>query len=238
MAVKAKSYGFIGKPAPAPRGNAVGRVVGLLREAIASMEMKPGEVIDKLALCERLGLSRFPVSEALARLREEGLVDIEPQRGTFVSRLRLADVRQNLFIRRALEAEAVSALARRLPASMGEALSRNLRQQRAAVAAEDRSGFHALDVEFHELLLSALDFPRVKAVVESARLGLDRVRRLLATPRRNSVTLAEHARILAALQKADATAAADAMRAHIDAVSRELDLLAKHNPQLFADLES
>ena len=81
MVTKAKTYGFLGRPEAAPRASASARVTDVLREAIVSMELKPGEPVDKLAMCERLGLSRFPVSEALSRLQQEGLVEIEPQRG-------------------------------------------------------------------------------------------------------------------------------------------------------------
>ncbi|MDP4822531.1 MAG: GntR family transcriptional regulator [Aestuariivirgaceae bacterium] len=238
MATKAKTYGFLGSSHAAPRGSAAARVTDWLRDAIVSMEIKPGEPIDKLALCERLGLSRFPVSEALSRLKDEGLVEIEPQRGTFVSRIRLADARQNLFLRRALEAEAVQELARNMPAEALEDLARNMRYQRAAVEAQDREGFHALDLEFHEILLSALAYPRVKAAVESARSGLDRVRKLLATPRRNSDTLIEHERIFAGLAAANGEQASTAMRAHLDAVMTDLNTLALASPHLFADLET
>ena len=234
---KAKTSGFLSRPAAAPRASASARVTDVLREAIVSMQLKPGELVDKLALCERLGLSRSPVSEALSRLQQEGLVEIEPQRGTFVSRLRLSDMRQNLFLRRALEVETVRELASHMPAEVLEALSRNMRYQRAAAAAQDRVGFHALDLEFHEILLSALSFSRVKAVVDTARSGLERARRLLATPRRNSDTLLEHERIFVSLEAGNADAAAEAMRAHLNAVMREIDALAIAHPDIFADLE-
>jgi DNA-binding GntR family transcriptional regulator len=237
MPTKAKTSGFLSRPAAAPRASASARVTDVLREAIVSMQLKPGELVDKLALCERLGLSRSPVSEALSRLQQEGLVEIEPQRGTFVSRLRLSDMRQNLFLRRALEVETVRELASHMPAEVLEALSRNMRYQRAAAAAQDRVGFHALDLEFHEILLSALSFSRVKAVVDTARSGLERARRLLATPRRNSDTLLEHERIFVSLGAGNADAAAEAMRAHLNAVMREIDALAIAHPDIFADLE-
>jgi DNA-binding GntR family transcriptional regulator len=237
MPTKAKTSGFLSRPAAAPRASASARVTDVLREAIVSMQLKPGELVDKLALCERLGLSRSPVSEALSRLQQEGLVEIEPQRGTFVSRLRLSDMRQNLFLRRALEVETVRELASHMPAEVLEALSRNMRYQRAAAAAQDRVGFHALDLEFHEILLSALSFSRVKAVVDTARSGLERARRLLATPRRNSDTLLEHERIFVSLEAGNADAAAEAMRAHLNAVMREIDALAIAHPDIFADLE-
>ena len=237
MPTKAKTSGFLSRPAATPRASASARVTDVLREAIVSMQLKPGELVDKLALCERLGLSRSPVSEALSRLQQEGLVEIEPQRGTFVSRLRLSDMRQNLFLRRALEVETVRELASHMPAEVLEALSRNMRYQRAAAAAQDRVGFHALDLEFHEILLSALSFTRVKAVVDTARSGLERARRLLATPRRNSDTLLEHERIFVSLEAGNADAAAEAMRAHLNAVMREIDALAIAHPDIFADLE-
>ena len=237
MPTKAKTSGFLSRPAAAPRASASARVTDVLREAIVSMQLKPAELVDKLALCERLGLSRSPVSEALSRLQQEGLVEIEPQRGTFVSRLRLSDMRQNLFLRRALEVETVRELASHMPAEVLEALSRNMRYQRAAAAAQDRVGFHALDLEFHEILLSALSFSRVKAVVDTARPGLERARRLLATPRRNSDTLLEHERIFVSLEAGNADAAAEAMRAHLNAVMREIDALAIAHPDIFADLE-
>ena len=237
MPTKAKTSGFLSRPDAAPRASASARVTDVLREAIVSMQLKPAELVDKLALCERLGLSRSPVSEALSRLQQEGLVEIEPQRGTFVSRLRLSDMRQNLFLRRALEVETVRELASHMPAEVLEALSRNMRYQRAAAAAQDRVGFHALDLEFHEILLSALSFSRVKAVVDTARSGLERARRLLATPRRNSDTLLEHERIFVSLEAGNADAAAEAMRAHLNAVMREIDALAIAHPDIFADLE-
>lgn len=236
MAEKAKSYGFIESLRGTPRGGATARVIDVLREAIVSLELKPGDPIDKTALCARLGVSRFPVSEALSRLESEGLVDIQPQRGTSVALIRLADARQNTFLRRALEAETVRRLAGRpLPSGLDEALSRNLRYQRAAVEADDRKGFYGLDLAFHDLLLSALDFPRVKAAAESARLGLDRVRRLLASPRRNAISLAEHEKIHAALTARQGEAAARAMQEHIDAVLSELEDHALANPGLYAD---
>src|SRR5271168_5233593 len=73
-------------------------VYGELKEAILTGALEPGEPIDKLALCERLGVSRFPVSAAVSRLAFERLVVIEPQHGSFVSRISVEDVRELLFV--------------------------------------------------------------------------------------------------------------------------------------------
>ena len=92
MSVGEIPYKFLVKASSAERGNVTSSVTAQLRQAIVTLELKPGEILDKGAICERLGVSRFPVSEALARLRGEGLVDIMPQRGSMVARVRIADM--------------------------------------------------------------------------------------------------------------------------------------------------
>lgn len=219
-----------------PRAGATNRVTEALREAIAALELPPGAPLDKALLTTRFGVSRFPIAEALNRLKAEGLVDIRPQSGSQVSLIRLADVRENMFLRRALEAEVAEALAKRSGGGdLIDALRRNLRYQKTAVEADDRPGFHELDTAFHDMLFVAVDFPRIRATVETARLSLDRVRRLLASPRRHAVTFEEHERIVDSLQAGDPVGARAAMTAHIDAVMAELETFYETHPQIFAD---
>ena len=85
-------YKFLSTAESPPRGSVTQTVTDQLRRAIVSLEIEPGAVLDKGAICERLSVSRFPVSEALARLAAEGLVEILPQRGSRVTKVRLADV--------------------------------------------------------------------------------------------------------------------------------------------------
>nr|WP_298685132.1 GntR family transcriptional regulator [uncultured Dongia sp.] len=235
MNVKAESYAFLGDVRGAARGGTTARVISALREAIVSLELQPGTQLDKVALCQRLGVSRFPVSEALSRLQAEGLVEIRPQSGTIVSLIRLGDVRENLFLRRALEAEAVRSLAREIHPDVLAALQRNIRYQKAAASAGDPAGFHKLDLDFHDIIFTALGFDRVKATVESARMGLDRIRRLLASKRRHKLTYDEHEKIVTAIVAGDGEAAAAAMISHLDAVMAELLTLAHKQPEIFAD---
>ena len=238
MNAKAESYAFLDDVRGSARGGATARVVAALREAIVSLALPPGTQLDKAALCRRLGVSRFPVSEALSRLQAEGLVEIRPQSGTIVSLIRLGDVRENLFLRRALEAEAVRSLAHDISADVLASLQRNIRYQKAAANAGDPAGFHKLDLEFHDIIFTALGFDRVRAAVESARMGLDRIRRLLASKRRHKLTYCEHERIVKAIVAGDGETAAAAMISHLDAVMAELLTLAEKQPEIFADRPS
>ena len=227
-------YAFLPTLTRQGRGGTVQRVQDVVRDAIVRLDLPPGTPIDKASLCERLGVSRFPVSEALGRLAAEGFVEILPQRGTRVARIDLADCRQAMFIRRALETEAMRAIAPRADATLLTALDRNLRDQEAALGSDHGGRFHALDLELHELLLSFLGYERVKNAVEAARGSLDRARLFMCTPARQLSTYAEHRAIVTALKRRDAPAAVIAMEAHLDAVMTELIDFAGRNPDAVA----
>jgi len=233
-ATRKTPYTFLPTLSRQGRGGTVQRVQEVIRDAIVRLDLPPGTAIDKAALCARLGVSRFPVSEALGRLAAEGLVEVLPQRGTRVARIDLADCRQAMFIRRALEIETARAVAPRADAALLAALDRNLREQDGALDADDSHRFHQLDLQMHELLLGFLGYERVKHTVEAARANLDRARLFMCTPARQASTSEEHRAIVAALKKRDPDAAAAAMQVHLDAVMTELLGVAERNPEAIA----
>lgn len=205
-----------------------------LRAAIIALSLAPGTRIDKTEICERLGVSRQPLAEAIARLAEERLLEVEPQKGTFVARIRLADVAEAAFVRRALEVATVTALAPRIPDSALARLERLLDYQTAAVKGSDIDEFYTLDVRFHEVLFDSLAMRRVAEVVDASRAQLERARRLLLpTPTRNRNTLREHQAILDALSERNPARAASAMGAHLDEGMAELRRYAAARPDLF-----
>src|SRR6185369_13463569 len=65
-----------------------------LREAIITCRLEPNEAISENRLCGLFGVSRSPVRTAITRLAEDGLIDIFPQRGTFVAPIKLRQVRE------------------------------------------------------------------------------------------------------------------------------------------------
>jgi DNA-binding GntR family transcriptional regulator len=205
-----------------------------LRGAIVSLALKPGARIDKNEICERLGVSRQPLAEAIARLAEERLLEVEPQKGTFVARIRLADVAEAAFVRRALEVATVQAIAPTMDEATLNRLDRILGYQAAAVRAKDVEEFYVLDMRFHTMLFDRLAMPRIAETVESSRAQLERTRRLLLpTPGRNQNTLREHRAVFAGLEARDAAKAAGAMGEHLDEVMAELRRFAARQPDLF-----
>jgi GntR family transcriptional regulator, rspAB operon transcriptional repressor len=217
------------------RGSKADQVYNDLKEDILSGALEPGEAIDKLSLCERLGVSRFPVSSAINRLAYERLVAIEPQHGSFVAKISVEDVRELMMVRRALESEIAAQAAERLPPEGIEDLERNLRYQQAAVEARDLAGFYALDVEFHRLLTTHLELVRTGEILDGLRSHLERVRRLLMTPPgRMPKTYSEHSAIARAIARSDREGARTAMRDHLVETTRLFETFAKDRPNLFS----
>lgn len=231
--MKHVSYPFLHKISDLPRGAITDAVTDTLREAIVGLQMKPGQAIVKTAVCEALDVSRFPVSEALTQLCEEGLVSIYPQRGTEVSLLRRDELQEFLVMRMALEAE----VARRVapladPNFLGE-LDRNMAEQQIACDTEDTPKFFALDSAFHDLLYSKLGLDRMSRTITRMRNNVERARRLLDSHRRIHDTLGEHKIIVDALRAQDAKKADEAMRSHIESVMALVMRMSEMQPDLF-----
>ncbi len=210
-------------------------VYGELKQAILTGVLEPGCLIDKTVLCEKLGVSRFPVSAAVSRLAYDHLVDVAPQHGSFVSRISINDVRERLFIRSALEGEIAAEAARRMSRVDKDALAANLAEAKAAVEADDRAAFYAADVAFHQVATTRLGMARATEVLDSLRVHLERVRRLLMSPPgRIREVLHEHEAIVEAIEAGDASAAREAMKRHLGATGDLLETVARQRPEMFA----
>jgi DNA-binding GntR family transcriptional regulator len=209
------------------------RVYAHLRRRIRELALPPGAPIRKEEIALALGVSRAPVSEAIARLAEEGLVEVFPQHGSFVAPIRAVDVRESLFIRTGLETEAMRRLAPIADAALMAALDANLAEQRSALDAGDLERFYDLDESLHGLLFGAVESPRALRLLDAARAPLDRVRRLsLPEAGRPEATLAEHRRLVDAVGSRDPELAAAAMRVHLAMVARAIEpQLAAHEEQ-------
>jgi len=200
------------------------RVYAVLRRRIRELALQPGAPLRKEEIALELGVSRAPVSEAIARLAEEGLIDVFPQHGSFVATIRASDVRESLFIRAALEVEAMRRLAPLADAATLDKLDANIAAQTRALKSGNLEQFYDLDEGLHAALFGALEAPRAIRLLEAARAPLDRIRRLaLPETGRPEQTLAEHRALVDALRTRDGEFAAAAMRAHLAQVGRSIE---------------
>ncbi|MEP2471830.1 MAG: GntR family transcriptional regulator [Paracoccaceae bacterium] len=210
------------------------RVYTTLRNKILTLAYEPGFVLRKGALCEQLGVSRSPVTEALNRLSSDGLVDIIPQSATRVSQFSMFELREESFLREAVETAAVAKVAQERTEEQLTILSRNLKMQNLLVEDEDFQGFFEADLEFHELILAFTGFPRVAITAGQLSLQLRRARMLILPERgRPAEAVAEHQSILAGIKARDANAARAAMSLHLRQLITRLEPLERQHPEYF-----
>jgi DNA-binding GntR family transcriptional regulator len=200
------------------------RVYHELRRRIRELTLPPGAPLRKEEIALEMGVSRAPVSEAITRLADEALVDVFPQHGSFVAPIRPEDVRESLFIRTALEVEAVRRVTLIADEALTARLEDNLAAQAAALRAGDLARFYDLDEALHSAIFSALQKPRALRLLDAARAPLDRPRRIgLPEAGRPEATLAEHRRMVDAIASGDPEFAAAALRAHLGMVARTIE---------------
>jgi DNA-binding GntR family transcriptional regulator len=206
----------------------------VLYKSIARMELRPGEPLQEKALTEHFGVSRTPLREALLRLQGDGLVELLPQAGTFVSRIPVAAIREAIIIRRGLEEIAVTRIAEVAEDRDIARLDITIAQQRLAVSINDTSGFHDADESFHEAIALSAGFSMLWPMVRQMKVHLDRLRVLsLPIEGRMDVTIEEHQKIRDAIARNDVDGAKAALHEHLGVMVPYIDQLSASYPDYF-----
>ncbi|MDP1612649.1 MAG: GntR family transcriptional regulator [Sulfuritalea sp.] len=192
------------------------QAVGLLREQIYDHRLAPGQRLDEAVLAEQLGISRTPLREALKVLSAEGLVDLQPHKGCFVSELSLRDLEEIFPIMATLEGRvAREVAAKRTPAQLKtlDALHEKLEKH---AAAGDVNRYYETNYVFHNEMQECAGNRWLQIVIGDLRklLKLSRHHSLRLEGRLAS-SLAEHRALMQALHRQDADAAEQVMRDHL-----------------------
>ena len=216
------------------QGSLTDRTFLAIREAIMELNFLPGEIIRKHDICNALGVSRSPVSEALAKLRNEGLVEVVPQSGTFVSRFSLQDIKEGAFLREAIELACIEILASNISEKQLIDLNRNLKLQKVLAETDDYQGFYQLDAEMHSMIMDFTGYKNLAKVTKTGWVQVDRARQLLLPVHgRLKKAFQEHRAVIKALEKNDVALARKKMRTHLNQLILLLTPLEKKHPHLF-----
>jgi DNA-binding GntR family transcriptional regulator len=197
-------------------------VVDVIREAILSGELEPGERLLQDDLAERLQVSSTPVREALRQLESEGILQSSPNRGVRVAEVNWQSVREIYVIRAELEALATRlAVPRLTPHDL--ALLRGLQAQiESLIRRNALKELRRLNYELHLTIYQAAGMPELLRIIRSlwTKFPWDTLHVL---PNRAFMSADEHAHLIEALAAGEAERAADLMREHIEISARELD---------------
>ncbi len=212
------------------------RVFDSVRQAIVQLKLRPGTLLSEAEIARQLGVSRQPVREAFIKLTEVGLVEVRPQRGTYVMLISIRQVQNVRFIREAIEVAVVRKAAHDASPKRIDEFRKLLDLQREAERRSDHLEFLRLDDAFHQALAHAVDTDYAWRVLENLKVQMDRVRHLSmpdATP--IDMLIGQHAAVIDAIARHAPDDAEAAMRAHLSEILNSLPRLAQAHPDLFAD---
>lgn len=208
---------------------------GQIREGIICGAHAPGTHLSENELAATLGISRQPVREALLLIAQEGLVEVRPQSGTYVTHIDPIRVREAQFIREAIELTSLMACPALRP-DEERMLRKVLSQQRAA---SDADAFYPLDEEFHRALLSLAGHTNAWVTVSAAKGHLDRARYVgMSATRSVQDYVDDHERVVDALIAGDTDAAISELREHLRFVFSDLEAVRASRPELFASMST
>lgn len=212
------------------------RVYDLLRQAIIELRILPGHLLSETELARQLDVSRQPVREAFIKLAEAGLVEVRPQRGTYVLLISRREVENARFIREAIEVAFVRKVAAERGAEIAAALRPTILRQEAARASGDAAEFLQHDEEFHQIIARGAGCERSWKLLETLKAQMDRVRYLSfpdATPM--DTLIGQHHAVADAVETAAPDRAEAAMRVHLGEILKSLPRIAAAHPELFLE---
>lgn len=212
------------------------QIYRILRRDIVHCLIPPGTPLSEKEVSVRFDVSRQPVREAFIKLAENGLIQIRPQRGSYVNKISMTQVRNGCFVRQAIECAVARRAAAMINDSAAYLLEQNLNQQRIAIERKQLNDFFELDDSFHQKLAQIADCQLAWDTIENIKATIDRVRYMsldhVSPP---EMLLRQHLEIFAALEKRDADAVDRAMTLHLQEISESVKTIRQENRDWFSE---
>lgn len=196
-----------------------------IRRRIVSMELEPGEFISENRMCGEYGVSRSVIRTIFSRLQEMQLLDIYPQRGTYISHIDLNYISDLLMLRTAAEKEVLYEIFTKLDkesrAELVRKLEENIAKQKKCYDENNRTGeFSDFDAEFHNIMLDSVHRRALFEIMHVAMLHIERWRHFNVTfDNRIQELIEEHTRIFNAIKNDNLKEAQHFMRLHFETIS-------------------
>jgi DNA-binding GntR family transcriptional regulator len=177
---------------------------------------RPGSDLNSVELARRFRTSRTPTREAVVILEKEGLVEILPRRRPRVADLSISEIREIYRVRAAMLGLIAAEVARLATDEEIVELGSILREMERAATAGDRDGYYWGNVAFHERFADMARNKTLRRILEGLALRSLRLRRLtLSSAGRMQRSLADHVRLVHALEERDGDLASALLKANV-----------------------
>lgn len=214
--------------APLRKGSVRSQVLGLLREAILSGKLKPGDQIREAHLARALQVSQATVREALLQLEHAGLVVRTPNRSTVVTRLTREEVQERVQLRVLLEGVAAVAAAQRMREEDFAALADRLADIHRALERDVYLDYVSADLNFHRLIWEMSGNKTLCRVLELIAVPMFAYLTILRSRRFTNLAAKVHSHdpILQAMRSRNPEAIREAFTQHLEGSYRHFDEVA------------
>ncbi len=193
-----------------------GRVFQKIREDILSGKYKENEELKEVAIGEELGVSRTPVREAFRQLELEGLIQIIPNKGAYVTGITAKDVKDIYMIRSLLEGLCARMATEKITKEQMEEMEENIYLAEFHAQKGHMDQMAELDNRFHDILYEACDSKMLEHLLRDFHQYVLRVRqKTLATNSRGNASNNEHKQIMEAIKEKDAQRAEKLANQHM-----------------------
>ena len=207
----------------------------ILRAAVIRGDLAPGQAISEIEMSKRFSISRQPIREAFIKLSEERLIEVLPQRGTYIRKISVKEVIEARHLREIIEVSIIREVTQKRDPSLINHL-RELIKQQEEIKPGDSQAFLALDEEFHKTIALHAGREYAWRVTEGIKAQMNRVRFLsLDFATSTSLLITEHSEIINAIESGDPDLAEQRMETHLREILTVLPLIAERYPEHFVD---
>ena len=205
----------------------------VLKDNIMTLNLKPGELLSEADLSEKLGISRTPIREVLMKLKNEHLIEVKPQTGTYISLIDTNLIEEAMFMRYTLEREVLKEACRNISEEILIELEKNLFAQKLIVNKSNSAiEFHRLDKEFHELLFEGTNKKNIWNSIVNISTHYNRMRLLSEMKTNKDIIIKQHEVYLELIKNKSLDGIDDIVTAHIKDTAKDW-LNVTENNELF-----
>lgn len=217
-----------------PEENARSYAIRVLLFNIINLELPPGSAVSENELSSVMILSRTPIREALIELSRMNLVEILPQRGSYITKIDYDLIEESRFMRLVLETAVLKlACEQGVSDSHMEHLRRILKMEREFIDSEDFAIQLDLDNHFHKTIFESVNKLRTYDILRAQMVHFDRLRTLSLISIKNTRTIDDHENILYALERRDSELAEMLIARHLTRHQIEKEELVNRYPEYF-----
>lgn len=210
-----------------------------VRKRILKLELEPGQKVSENQICQEYNVSRSVIRSVFTRLNQLNLIEVYPQRGTYVTLIDLNYIADLLLLRTAVEKEVLYEMFTKLNRSdrlgLVEKLEKNLHEQEQYVNLDSyEKSYRKLDSEFHRIMIDSVKRYKLVELLSDQMMHISRWRNFdVAFDHRIPELIEEHRLVVEGIKKEDLLEAQRCMANHLETISGINDRAKAQFPQYF-----